>query len=143
LSGIILATVIILLIIAMTQDVLNREVYHSITLAMLLLTFLHLIIEVQFTWQFIIVFFSVTTISFLFWFLGIWGGSDSKWLILSMPWLDLSTWGEWCLLFSILLSIYLIFSYFKSTQSLALLAPMNSASIILILFYQWPIWSHL
>lgn len=129
--------------IAIAQDVLNREVYHSITLAMLSLTFLHLITEVQFTWQFIVCFFTVTSISFLFWFFGIWGGSDSKWLILSILWLDLSTWSEWCLIFSFFLSIYLIFSYLKSIKSLALLVPMNSTSIILILFYQWPTWSHL
>lgn len=127
----------------MAQDVHSRQVDHSITLIMLLVTLLHLIIEVSFSWPLIIGIFILSIISFSFWFLGIWGGSDSKWLILSLPWLDLNTWSDWSLLFSFILIIYLIIAYFKPTKSLALLIPMNSASIILILFYRWPIWSHL
>lgn len=127
----------------MAQDVHSRQVDHSITLIMLLVTLLHLIIEVSFSWPLIIGIFILSIISFSFWFLGIWGGSDSKWLILSLPWLDLNTWSDWSLLFSFILIIYLIITYFKPTKSLALLIPMNGASIILILFYRWPIWSHL
>ncbi|MEH6447849.1 MAG: hypothetical protein V7765_04225 [Oleispira sp.] len=120
----------------MAQDIYCRKVCHPITLAMLVVTLLHLIFEVQYSWQLMTGLLTLIAIAFSLWYFGIWGGSDSKWLILSMPWLSLPAWSDWCLVFSVILTAYLIIIRFKPTKSLALLVPMNSASIILILFYR-------
>ena len=127
----------------MIQDIQYRNVCHPLTLSMLVLTLLHSSVNVEFNNQLIMGLLVITMTSFSFWYWGVWGGSDSKWLILSLPWLPQIAWADWCLLFSAIAMISVILTRFKTTDSLALLVPMNSATIILIVFYQLPSWSHL
>ncbi len=124
------------MLIATVQDIQQREVSHLVTLVMLLLTCGHLIFIAEVTLQFLSGLILLLLAGFLLWFMGIWGASDSKWLVLSLAWLELQTWTDWCILFSAILFVYLIINIFRPNKSLALLIPMNTASIILILFYR-------
>jgi Flp pilus assembly protein protease CpaA len=120
----------------MIQDIQRREVSHLVTLAMLLVTSLHLLLAIEITLQFLSGLSLLLFAGFLLWYMGIWGASDSKWLVLSLAWLKLPTWADWCILFSAILFAYLIINIFRPNKSLALLIPMNTASFILILFYR-------
>lgn len=120
----------------MIQDIQSREVSHLVTLAMLGVTSLHLILAIEITLPLLSGLSLLLFVGFLLWYIGIWGASDSKWLVLSLAWLELQTWTDWCILFSAILFVYLIINVFRPNKSLALLIPMNAASIILILFYR-------
>lgn len=91
----------------------------------------------------------VFVISFLFWFSSFWGASDSKWLVMGLMWLPLNAWADWCFLFATILIVQIFltaairslqkhfrFNDYCPKTDLALLIPINTASIIFILFYR-------
>jgi len=120
----------------MVQDIQSREVSHLVTLAMLSITSLYLFFIAEISAPIVFSLLLVVFGGFLLWYMDIWGASDSKWLVLSLAWLELPTWADWCLLFAVILFAYLVINIFRPNKSLALLIPMNAASFILILFYR-------
>ena len=120
----------------MIQDIQRRTVSHLVTLAMLVVTSFHLILTAEITLPLFSGLSLLLLFGFLLWYMGIWGASDSKWLVLSLAWLELPTWTDWCILFSVILFTYLVVNVFRPNNALALLVPMNTASFILILFYR-------
>lgn len=120
------------------QDLLFRRVKNNVWIIALMSTLLSMVMAVHGIEHLAAVLLAAV-MGFLFWRVGIWGGSDGRWLPLCLAWLPLKSWPVWLFIFcigwgvySLLAVVFIVLRHRKWTQSdrgLALLPIMLVAQL--------------